>query len=145
MPPVSAYAPAPMAPAALGFQYKGVWPRFFAQLIDLVIFGVPGLLLSHFTDMRYQEVLVLAVPFFFLLYLIVLQASGGTLGKRILGMRIVKQDGSKPGFSAALVRTLLLVVDFLPIAFLLGILMIAKSTTKQRLGDRVAKTYVVGK
>ena len=79
------------------------------------------------------------------LYFVVLEAFGGTLGKRILGMRIVKQDGSKPGFGAALVRNLLRVVDALPFAYLLGILMVAKSATKQRLGDRAAKTYVVGK
>ena len=137
-----------MAPAALGFQYKSVWPRFFAQLIDGVILTVPLSLGGLFSDMGQEEDVFVALGLYyvvFLLYFVVLEAFGGTLGKRILGMRIVKQDGSKPGFGAALVRNLLRVVDALPFAYLLGILMVAKSATKQRLGDRAAKAYVVGK
>ena len=81
----------------------------------------------------------------FILLYIAFEGGGGTPGKRILGMRIVDAGGNKPGFGKALVRNLLGIVDFLPFAYIIGVIMVATSQTKQRLGDRVAGTYVIGR
>ncbi len=81
-----------------------------------------------------------------LAYFVLLEAGGGTPGKRLLGMRIVAaDDGGAPGFKRALIRNLMQIVDALPVLYLVGILTIATSERKQRLGDRVAGTYVVKK
>ena len=54
---------------------------------------------------------------------------GGTVGKLVLGIRVVDISGGKrPG--RALIRNVLRIVDFLPFCYLLGILMVAFSKKK---------------
>ena len=67
---------------------------------------------------------------------------GWTVGKRILGMRVVDMAGSKIGLSKSITRNLLRLVDGLPAFNILGIVLIIASPRGQRLGDRIAKTYV---
>jgi uncharacterized RDD family membrane protein YckC len=69
---------------------------------------------------------------------------GGTLGKLALGMRVVMEDGSPVTLTASLIRNLLRIIDGL-FAYLLGAIFIWTSPAKQRLGDRLAKTFVVKK
>jgi uncharacterized RDD family membrane protein YckC len=68
---------------------------------------------------------------------------GWTVGKRILGMRVVDGSGSKIGLSKSVIRNLLRLVDGLPAFNILGIVLIVSSPRDQRFGDRVAKTYVM--
>ena len=76
-------------------------------------------------------------------YLILMEAYvGWTMGKRILGMRVVDVSGNKIGLSKSITRNLLRLVDGLPAFNILGIILIATSQREQRFGDRIAKTYV---
>ena len=68
---------------------------------------------------------------------------GWTIGKKILGMRVVDDAGKKIGLQKSVIRNLLRLVDGLPAFNILGIILIASSARGQRLGDRVAKTYVI--
>jgi uncharacterized RDD family membrane protein YckC len=68
---------------------------------------------------------------------------GWTVGKRIIGMRVVDESGGKIGLSRSIIRNLLRFVDGLPAFSILGIVLIATSPRDQRFGDRIAKTYVV--
>jgi uncharacterized RDD family membrane protein YckC len=68
---------------------------------------------------------------------------GGTLGKMLLGIRIVTLDGSRIGWGASIIRNLLRIIDGLPFAYILGAILIWTSPHKQRLGDRVAHTVAV--
>ena len=77
-------------------------------------------------------------------YLILMEAYvGWTIGKRILGMRVVDGSGKKIGLSKSIIRNILRLVDGLPAFNVLGIILIATSQREQRFGDRIAKTYVV--
>ena len=67
---------------------------------------------------------------------------GWTVGKIILGMRVVDDRGNKIGLSKSLVRNLLRLVDGLPALNILGIVLIVCSSGGQRFGDRIAKTFV---
>ena len=60
-------------------------------------------------------------------------------------MKIVDAQGNKPGLTKSLVRNLLRIVDALPGIYLVGIIAVASSSTKQRVGDKVAGTFVVAK
>jgi Tol biopolymer transport system component/uncharacterized RDD family membrane protein YckC len=78
-----------------------------------------------------------------LVYYFALEASlGQTVGKRLLGLRVVRADGSRPSVAAIAVRTLLRIVDWLPALYLVGFLAMATSVRRRRLGDLVAKTSV---
>jgi uncharacterized RDD family membrane protein YckC len=79
------------------------------------------------------------------LYLAVLQGiKGWTLGKLALGIRTVDESGrAGPGVGKGTVRWLLWIVDgffFYLVAFVTAL----ASDKNQRVGDMVAKTYVVG-
>jgi formylglycine-generating enzyme required for sulfatase activity len=67
---------------------------------------------------------------------------GASLGKLILNMRVVKEDGRPCDLGAALVRALLRFVDGL--FFGLPAYLSMKPPLRQRLGDKAAKTVVVG-
>ena len=69
---------------------------------------------------------------------------GQTVGKMLLGIRVVREDGGGgvPGFKAALIRSLLRVVDGL-LGYLVGFVAVVASEKNQRLGDMAARTLVV--
>ncbi len=91
-----------------------------------------------------------------LLYLVPSTAlSGKTIGKRLRHIRVVKLDGSRPGWSTALVRfgvpmlagsVLAVLLRFGPLGLgvaVLGIIGWVSNPNRQGLHDRLAKTIVV--
>jgi len=152
-PPPARARPAAIAPA---FEFKGVGARLGAALIDgvllaigfgLVYIGVLADFLSELDSIETAATAEAAIPSLltFAYYVLFEGWFGGTLGKLILGMRVVDKTGKRAGIGRAFLRNLLRILDFLPVAYLLGIIMVAASSTKQRLGDRLAGTYVVSR
>lgn len=71
--------------------------------------------------------------------------NGITMGKMVAGIRVVNNDLEPPGFQKALIRTALRLLEVNPL-LLGGIpagLFVFNSKTRQRLGDRLAGTYVL--
>jgi uncharacterized RDD family membrane protein YckC len=78
-----------------------------------------------------------------LAYFIVFEAlTGATLGKRLMSLRVVREDGSPLTWEASFVRNLLRLVDGL-FFYLVGFFVAWSSPRRQRLGDRFAQTLVV--
>jgi uncharacterized RDD family membrane protein YckC len=139
--------------ATPALQYVGVGRRFSAVLVDLVILGVIDYGISlAFGGIQtgtgsvsvsltgFPALIIALLP---VCYYIVLEAViGGTLGKMLLGIRIVTVDGSRIGWGASVIRNLLRIIDGL-FFYLVGAILIWTSPLKQRLGDRVAHTVVV--
>jgi uncharacterized RDD family membrane protein YckC len=132
--------------------YVGVGRRFLAFLVDLILSVVwnapfaevvrtPGHVQYRLVNGRFGAVALI----WFLYYVVMETAFGGTVGKLVTGIRVVRQDGSKPDLVTSLKRTLARVVDGFPyvIPYLVGAIVVWSSPTRQRLGDRWAKTYVV--
>lgn len=67
---------------------------------------------------------------------------GQTLGKKLLGIVVVTEDGGDCEMDNAIVRNLLRFVDALPFAYLLGAIVVFVSEDDQRLGDLAADTVV---
>lgn len=96
-----------------------------------------------------------ASPFFFvvftfigvfitILYAFFLEGfMGQTLGKKLLGIVVVKSDGRPCDYPSSFTRNLLRIVDWLPYYYLLGLLVILISPSSQRIGDYIAGTIVV--
>ena len=81
-----------------------------------------------------------------LVYYFLLESRGGqTLGKRALGIRVVRAaDGAAPSSGEVAVRTVLRIIDALPFLYLVGLITIlATGRRAQRLGDLAAGTTVV--
>jgi uncharacterized RDD family membrane protein YckC len=68
---------------------------------------------------------------------------GQTPGKRIVGLRVVQENGTPIGWSASLLRNFLLVADFLPLLYLAGMVSMCVDASFRRLGDLAAGTLVV--
>lgn len=69
--------------------------------------------------------------------------NGQTIGKRLLHLRVIDQDGIPLRMEQAWVRNLMRVFDALPFSYLVGGLSVMTSPLMQRFGDRVAGTLVV--
>ena len=78
-----------------------------------------------------------------LFYFIVLDGVfGGTLGKLICRLRVVRTDGSECGFTGSTLRALCRLLD-LSTAGILPFLLVRYTRTRQHLGDRLASTVVI--
>jgi uncharacterized RDD family membrane protein YckC len=68
--------------------------------------------------------------------------TGQTIGKKIVNIKVVRQDGKPMTYMEALIRTVLRIVDGIAL-YLVGLIVILASKEKQRVGDMAAKTLVV--
>jgi len=69
--------------------------------------------------------------------------SGQTLGKQLVGIRVVDEVTERPPpIEQALLRNILRIIDSL-FVYLVGFILIETQPNKKRLGDIVAKTVVV--
>lgn len=86
---------------------------------------------------------IIPVIIFWIIYFPVIEGiTGQTLGKKIVGIRVVRVDGSGIGLINAFLRRLL---DWLDLAFfgLVGIVTAGMNTRAQRIGDMVGGTVVM--
>ena len=87
--------------------------------------------------------LVLGLPIF--LYYILFETfwDGKTPGKAVMKIRVVKLDGSKPGFGSYFVRWLMRIIDIAGSSGGIAVVSILMSEKGQRLGDMAAGTTVI--
>jgi uncharacterized RDD family membrane protein YckC len=135
--------------------------------LDLVLAGAGSRLIAALLDLLLKVALLVAVGVvtvwtspgsgllvaawsitFFLVWfgydvLFELTSGGRTPGKRWTGLRVLATDGSSVGAGASVVRNLLRLVDAIPGAYLVGIVLVALTKHHQRVGDLVAGTLVV--
>jgi len=69
--------------------------------------------------------------------------NGRTWGKGRMGLRVVRDDGSRVGVLDSVIRNLLRLVDMLPGNYLIGMGCVIFSRRNKRLGDMAAGTVVV--
>jgi len=67
---------------------------------------------------------------------------GQTLGKKLLGIKVVKEDGGECDITASVLRNVFRIIDAL-LYYAVGFIFMASSDKRQRLGDRIAGTVVV--
>lgn len=126
--------------------------RFFAWVIDLACVSVAATLLSTLTLFLGFISMDLANAVFVVLYFLVSIGygitlewlwRGQTLGKRMLGLRVMDEQGLRLQFSQVVIRNLLRFIDSLPALYLVGGLACLISGRGQRLGDYAGNTIVV--
>jgi len=135
-------------------EYQGVPIRALAYLIDNAIlfalfalfhFLVFGTWLRHIPNVATiaTDPICLSLLAVYFIYFIVLEGTvGATVGKLICKIRVKEINGNACGIYGASVRNILRTIDGL-VFYLVGIILIAISDKKQRLGDKIAKTVVL--
>jgi uncharacterized RDD family membrane protein YckC len=126
--------------------------RFFAWLIDglcvmAIIFVLTWILRGFAVVSPGVFNAVLTIAFFALNFgfniFLEWKWRGQTVGKKLLGLRVVDAEGMRLQFDQIVVRNLLRILDLLPVAYVVGGVSCWLSRKCQRLGDIAANTIVV--
>jgi uncharacterized RDD family membrane protein YckC len=139
-------APAEVRPNVAAAAPVGVWPRCLAEVFDVVCISVVAaaiqLLLSP-KEYAFGSGTLLIWLLVTLGYFVVTEGLWSTsAGKWLMGLVVVRTDGSDPGLKEAGIRTVARLVDGLGF-YAVGAVLIWSSGHRQRLGDRLAGTLVV--
>jgi uncharacterized RDD family membrane protein YckC len=140
----------------LGLEIAGIGSRAYAFTIDLHIRVLAALawllpatwLLPRFgTSLGEAGILLMLGPpaLIYLLYHPVLEIAmrGRTPGKRYASLRILTLDGRTPGAGALLLRNIFRILDSMPGVYALGLVAMAVTAQRTRIGDIAAGTVVV--
>jgi len=126
----------------------GLTARFLAFALDWLIrlaviyaAAIVGQLLGGF-GFAFFIILLFALDWFYPVYFEI-GRSGATPGKKIMGLKVVMDNGLPVTPAASITRNLLRVADFLPFLYGFAIVSILMRADSKRLGDLAAATLVV--
>ena len=89
---------------------------------------------------------VIIFTLFYLGYFIAFETvAGASIGKNLVGLTIVREDGSPVRLREAVIRTLFRATDGAPLWYIMGIIAVVLSPTRQRIGDHLAQAIVIEK
>ena len=144
----------------INYELAGLGSRSVAAIIDIVfqgiILGVLGIfawLLERYSGVKFLDlsgkwlaaligVVIFAVIYGYSFYFEGFK-DGQTPGKRTEGLRVVRDGGLPIDTTAAAIRNLVRLVDFLPFCYMVGAWVVFLSPHWKRLGDYAGGTIVV--
>jgi uncharacterized RDD family membrane protein YckC len=148
-------------PENIEFAYDiaGIGSRFLAAIIDSLVIGAALLVLGiiigivasrdAFAGSAVGSVTaaVGTILSFLILwgYYIIFELvwNGQSLGKRAIGLRVVREGGQPITFISSAIRNLIRIVDFLPAFYGIGVIVMFVDRRARRLGDLAGGTLVV--
>lgn len=146
---------------SLQFQSANIGSRAIALIIDnLIIFAIQFFVLIGavwavggfrsvltLTNSAFMLIAIVVIIFFIINYgyfiLFEYFNTGQTPGKRVVGIRVIQDNGHSITFLTSIIRNLLRLIDSLPTGYLLGIILVFTHPQNKRLGDILAGTIVV--
>lgn len=138
-------------------RYAGVGVRFAAVFLDGIVLAILGIVVALLGGGGYAETspegadaganlegtnFLIWLGLAFGYYVVSEVELGGTLGKIAVGLRVVDADGDFISWRHGLVRNLIRPIDFL-VFYLTAAIAVWMSPQRQRLGDRLAGTFVI--
>ena len=146
---------------SLQFQTAGLGSRSVAFIIDQFILIVINIiiLIGFLFSARGQEhfgLLFDTIPVMFAVVIVLIFiinggyflfleyfTGGRTIGKKLVGIRVIQDNGHSITLLSSFIRNFLRLVDSLPASYLIGMILIFTHSKHKRLGDIVAGTIVV--
>jgi uncharacterized RDD family membrane protein YckC len=134
-------------PASLG-------SRIAAALIDLILMaGIMAGIGKLYGETYYSsetgfsvslnnESALIFMAAWILLIPVVEGLTGSTIGKKVIGLRVVKKNGGQSSLLQSLLRHFF---DFIDYFLFIGLIIASTNKNKQRIGDLVANTIVIKK
>ncbi|MFO7536462.1 MAG: RDD family protein [Chloroflexota bacterium] len=141
-----------------GYEVVGLGSRFIAAMIDTLLIIVLQIIVylslllvvlvvdENLVGSRWVTAVIILIAFVFLWgYYIYFETSwnGQTPGKRWAGIRVLRQSGMPVTLGEVIIRNLIRIIDFLPVLYGLGIVVMFADRQSRRLGDLAAGTLVV--
>jgi uncharacterized RDD family membrane protein YckC len=157
-------------PENVTFSYEvaGIGSRFLAALVDTLLLGLLQAIVIGTALLIYSQLAkgnfdpssietigqgaawvfgaLLFISFLFMWgYYIFFELfwNGQTPGKRWIGLRVIRLDGTPVGVSEVVIRNLVRTLDLLPTAYGVGVITMFINSNSRRLGDLAAGTVVV--
>jgi uncharacterized RDD family membrane protein YckC len=123
----------------------GFWIRLAANVLDTIVVMIPLSVISFLITGTWQgDIYTSIISFLYSLILPVIW-TGYTVGKRIVGIRIMKVNGEKVGIGTMLLRVVVAGLIYgitLGIAALVSAFMVGLRKDKRAIHDLIAGTYV---
>lgn len=115
-------------------------------IIAYVVVIIATIGLGHFGGLSgiYKFLIILlALPAVFYDLASELLLNGQSLGKKVMSIKVISLSGEQPSFSQYLIRWVFRLIDFTISSNMVGVIMVAVTEKKQRLGDLIAGTTLV--
>jgi uncharacterized RDD family membrane protein YckC len=146
---------------SLQFQTAGIGSRAAAFIIDRILLSVVTALLviivllvmkgmsdfPFFLETNSVPIAITIIILFLLnwgyFFACEFFAGGRTIGKKLMGIRVIQDNGHSITLLSSFIRNLMRIIDSLPTGYFVGILMVFFHPKHKRLGDVVAGTIVV--
>ena len=122
----------------------GFWVRILANLLDAIIIGIPLQSLATCFLVDWEETPITSFGIFIFNNSSCFMV-GFTVGKKIMGIRIVKVDGSKVGYGVMILRVIvagIIYIFTLGIGLIVSAFMVGIRDDKRAIHDLIAGTYV---
>ena len=137
----------------LEYDLGSLGDRIIGRILDFLVLIAYGVILfaiigfgnlGRFTDQNiWLMVVFLGFPYAFYDLLSEMFLNGQSVGKKIMGIKVISLNGNQASFSQYLIRWLFRIVDFSLTGSLVALITVAATEKKQRLGDIVAGTVLV--
>ena len=143
----------------LEYEAAGVGYRILAALLDsvfmavyvgvmLLIFGLGFARTNFFKNDPDQYLLIgllilLSLPITLYHFLSETLMNGQSLGKKVLGIKVVKLDGTQAGIGSYFLRSIMRIIDMQISNGVVALISIAVTDKSQRIGDMAAGTTVI--
>lgn len=138
----------------LEFHLAGLFSRFMALVVDFLLMGCLWLTLALLLFSGWSEdedtvrsallLLVMFLTYWGYAVAFELGMRGQTPGKRLMGLRVLREDGLPVGLRESALRNLLRAIDMQPgFLYVVGAVALMVDPRGRRLGDLVAGTLVV--
>ncbi|NRF38726.1 RDD family protein [Pedobacter foliorum] len=137
---------------AIDYPVAGLGERVAARLIDLGAFIVVGGLLMLLTMLGISvqsNILIISIWSIFgacyVFYNLITEIfmNGQSIGKRLLKIKVISLNGGQPSIGQYFIRWVFRLVDFSLTAQVGGLICVAATEKKQRIGDIVAGTTLI--
>jgi uncharacterized RDD family membrane protein YckC len=136
----------------IDYEIAGLGDRVLARLIDFGLFiliFILGLIIASITNGLDSKVtVILLVTIYSVLFVFYdlgceTMMNGQSVGKKVMKIKVISLDGSRPSLGQYVLRWLFRIVDFTLTSQLCGLICVAVSDKKQRVGDIVAGTTLI--
>lgn len=135
----------------LEYELASIGDRIVGWILDAVIVGAYMVILTMVMSAVPSSsgstgavlYFLFLLPIFFYDLVSEIFMGGQSVGKRVMKIKVVSLDGAQPTIGQYMLRWLFRLVDFPISGYLCGLICVAVSERRQRLGDMVAGTTLI--
>jgi uncharacterized RDD family membrane protein YckC len=130
----------------IGYELASVGLRIFAYLIDFFVMALGMLLFVSAVPETEDDLLIRIFAFFWLGFYTLtgeMLGNGQTIGKKAMGIKVIKLNGDVPDFYDYFSRWSMRMVDIYLSVGSIAVLLIASNRNGQRIGDVIAGTCII--